>query len=45
VAAEQPDVMAQAAAKQAGPATPQEDAPLKPTKYTLDDFQARRAST
>jgi hypothetical protein len=39
VAAEQPEVMAQAVAKAAGPATPQEDAPLKPTKYTMDDFQ------
>ena len=30
--------MAQAVAKAAGPAAPQEDAPLKPTKYTLEDF-------
>jgi hypothetical protein len=39
VAAEQPDVMAQGAAKAAGPATPQEDRPVQPTRYTLDDFE------
>jgi hypothetical protein len=38
VAAEQPDVMAAGATKAAGPATPQEDRPVTPTKYALDDF-------
>jgi hypothetical protein len=38
VAAEQPEVAAQGAAKAAGPAGAQEDAPVKPTKYTLEDF-------
>jgi hypothetical protein len=33
VAAQQPEVMAQGAAKAAG------RCPLKPTKYTMDDFQ------
>ena len=39
VAEEQPEVMAQAAAKQAGPATPQEDRPIQSTQFTLDDFE------
>lgn len=39
VAAEQPEVMAQGSVKAASPATPQEDRPVTPTKYTLDDFQ------
>ncbi len=36
--AEQPEVMAQAAAKAAGPMAPKEYQPIRPTKYSLDDF-------